>query len=80
MKMTQNVFEELSAIFWLGHFLKTFQVKAEKTLGPRVLYTSIFTPYSAFEFLFHYSVPVSPRSNGFYTTFGSLFVHDPKIV
>lgn len=43
----RDIFEDLS------------QVKAEKTFGPRVLYTSVFTPFSVFEFLFHYSVPVS---------------------
>jgi hypothetical protein len=41
------------------YFENLSQVKAGKILGTRVLYTSVFTP-SVFEFLFHYSAPVSP--------------------
>lgn len=61
MKMIQNVFEELSCCVLTGTFFENLsQVKAEKSLDPRVLSTSIFTPFSVFQFLFHYSVSVSP--------------------
>lgn len=45
----------------IGTFFENLsQVKAEKTSDPRVSHTSVLTPFSVFEFPFHYSIPVSP--------------------
>lgn len=62
----QDIFEDLS------------QVKAEKTLGPRVLYTSVSTPFSVFEFLFYHSVPVFPCSDQMNSNCTWFFAHDPN--
>lgn len=64
---------------WDIFFENLSHVKAEKTSDPRVSYASVFTPFSVFEFLFHYSIPVSPCVLIKWILHHTLFfVHDPN--
>lgn len=66
----------------IGTFFENLShVKAEKTSDPSVSYAPVFTPFSVFEFPFHYSIPVSPCVLIKWILHRTLFfVHDPNFM